>query len=94
MVQQIFFGLWDNPQRTNKETIQCLKCWTDEINCMPKAIVGDETIFQEDFLTSYRTHGIKECPCGLRTPWPNRAKTAVRLFKRQWQLRTKSLEDD
>ena len=29
-----------------------------------------------------------------KTPWPNRAETAVRLFKRQWQLMTKSLEDD
>ena len=61
---------------------------------MPKAIVGDEAFFQEDFLTYYRTHGIKECPCGSRTPWPIRAETAVRLFKRQWQLMAKSLEDD
>ena len=33
----------------NKETIQCLRCWTDENNCMPKAIVGDEAFFQEAF---------------------------------------------
>ena len=46
-------------------------------------------------LTYYRrTHGIKECPCGARTPWPNRAETAVSFFNRQWQLMTKSLEDD
>ena len=88
--------LWATAQSSlnNKETIQCLRNWTDENNCMPKAIVGDEAFFSEDFLTSYRTHGIKECPCGARTPWPNRAETAVRLFKRQWQLMTKSLEDD
>eukprot|EP00435_Cladocopium_sp_Y103_P025353 s87_g6.t1 len=55
---------------------------------------GDEAFFQEDFLTYYRTHGIKECPCGSRTPWPNRAESAVRLFKRQWQILVKSLEDD
>ena len=74
-----------------------MRNWTDENNCMPKAnvgYVGDEAFFSEDFLTYYRTHGIKECPCGARTPWPNRAETAVRLFKRQWQLMTKSLEDD
>ena len=82
--------LWATAQSSpsNKETIQCLRCWTDENKCMPKAIVGDEAFFQEDFLTYYRTHGIKECPCGARTPWPNRAETAVRLFKRQWQLMT------
>ena len=29
-----------------------------------------------------------------RVPWPSRAETAVRLFKQQLQLMTKSLEDD
>ena len=60
---------------------------------MPKAIVGDEVFFT-NFLTYYRTHGIKECSCGSRTPWPNRAESAVRLFKRQWQIMSKNLEDD
>ena len=88
--------LWATAQNSlnNKETIQALRLWTDEHNCMPKAIVGDEAFFQEDFLTYYRTHGIKECPCGSRTPWPNRAESAVRLFKRQWQIMFKNLEDD
>ena len=73
--------LWATAQSSlnNKETIQCLRNWTDENNCMPTAIVGDEAFSSEDFLTYYRTHGIKECPCGARTPWPNRAETAVRL---------------
>ena len=85
--------LWATAQSSlsNKETIQALRLWSDENNCMPKAIVGDDAFFQEDFLTYYRTHGFKECPCGSRTPWPNRTETAVRLFKRQWQLMTKSL---
>ena len=88
--------LWATAQSSlnNKETIQALRLWTGENNCMPKAIVGDEAFFKDDSLTYYRTHGIRECPCGLRTPWPNRAETAVRLFKRQWQLMTKSLEDE
>ena len=88
--------LWATAQNSlnNKQTIQALRLWTDEHNCMPKAIVGDEAFFQEDFLTYYRTHGIKECPCGSRTPWPNRAESAVRLFKRQWQIMSKNLEDD
>ena len=87
---------WATAQNSlnNKEAIQALRLWTGEHNCMPKAIVGDEAFFREDFLTYYRTHGIKECPCGSRTPWPNRAESAVRLFKRQWQIMSKDLEDD
>jgi len=75
--------LWATAQtsQSNKETIQALRSWTDENNCMPKAIAGDEAFFQEECLTYYRTHGIKECPCGSRTPWPNRVESAVRLFK-------------
>ena len=44
--------LWAMAQNSlnNKETIQALRLWTDEHNCMPKAIVGDEAFFQEDFL--------------------------------------------
>ena len=53
--------LWATAQSSlsNKETIQALGLWTDENNCMPEAIVGDEAFFQEDFLTYYRIHGIK-----------------------------------
>ena len=85
--------LWATAQTSlrNKETIQALRLWTDENHCLPEAIAA---FFQEDFLTSYRTHGIKECPCGSRTPWPNRAESAVRLFKRQWQIMSKNLEGD
>ena len=88
--------LWATAQSSlsNKETIQALRLRTDENNCMPEAIVGDEAFFQVDFLTYYRTSGVKECPCGSRTPWPNRAETAVRRFKRQRQILSKSLEDD
>ena len=88
--------LWATSQTSlsNKETIQALRLWTDENHCMPKAIVGDEAFFQENCLTYYRAQGIKECPCGSRTPWPNRAESAVRLFKRQWQIMSKNLEDD
>ena len=83
--------LWAAAQSSlnNKETIQALRLWSDENNCMPKAVVGDEAFFQEDFLTYYRTHGIKECPCGSRTPWPNRAESAVTLFKRPMALHAK-----
>ena len=62
--------LWATAQSSlsNEVTIQALRSRTDENNCKPKAVVGDEAFSQEDFLTYYRTHGIKECPCGSRTP--------------------------
>ena len=50
-------------------------------------------MFLEDFQAYFRFHGIKECPCGPRTPWPNRAETAVRLFKKQWNIMKNDLED-
>ena len=59
-----------------------------------KAIVGDEAFFSDEFNEHYKFHGIKALPCGPRTPWPNRAETAVRLLKRQWSLMTESLEGD
>jgi len=88
--------LWAMAQSSlsNKENIQAPRLRTDENHCMPIAVVGGEAFSQEDFRTYYRTHGIKECPCGSRTPWPNRAESAVRLFKRQWQIMSKKLEDD
>ena len=42
----------------------------------------------------YKFHGIKGLPCGPRTPWPNRAETAVRLFKKQWNLTATSFKGD
>ena len=33
-------------------------------------------------------------PCGPRTPWPHRAETAVRLFKRTWSIMAKALADE
>ena len=77
-----------------KETLVHLREWNEQNNCIPKAIVGDEAFFSDEFNEYYKFHGIKALPCGPRTPWPNRAETAVRLFKRQWSLMTQSLEED
>ena len=43
--------LWATAQSSmnNTETIQALRLWTDENNCMPKAVVGDEAFFQKTF---------------------------------------------
>ena len=58
------------------------------------AIVGDEAFFSDEFNEYYKFYGIKGLPCGPRTPWPNRAETALRLFKKQWTTMAMSLEGD
>jgi len=47
-----------------------------------------------DFQKFYRCHGIKPIAIEPRTPWPNRAETAVRLFERQLALMTKYLAEE
>ena len=37
------------------------------------------------WMTFWKTHGVKTMPTGRATPWPNRAETAGRLFKRQYE---------
>ena len=89
--------LWATAQNSldKKETLTHLRLWNEQNNCIrPKAIVGDEAFFSDEFLEYYKFHGIKDLPCGPRTPWPNRAETAVRLFKKQWTIMAMSLEGD
>ena len=87
---------WASAQNSldKKETLTHLQAWNEQNNCIPKAIVGDEAFFSDEFLEYYKFHGIKDLPCGPRTPWPNRAETAVRLFKKQWTIMALSLEGD
>ena len=88
--------LWATAQNSldKKETLTHLRSWNEQNNCIPKAIVGDEAFFSDELLEYYKFHGIKDLPCGPRTPWPNRAETAVRLFKKQWTIMAMSLEGD
>ena len=76
------------------ETLGAFRLWIDENNCMPKGIVGDQAFFTDPFMDFYRFHGISPYPCGPRTPWPNRAETAVRLFKRAWVHMAKALTEE
>eukprot|EP00439_Symbiodinium_sp_Y106_P029911 s6839_g3.t1 len=73
------------------ETLGAFRQWTEENNCVPKGIVGDQAFFTPQFMSYYKFHGITPYPCGPRTPWPNRAETAVRLFKRTWSIMAKAL---
>ena len=86
--------LWATAQNSldKKETLTHLRAWNEQNNCIPKAIVGDEAVCSDEFNEYYKFHGSKGLPCGPRTPWPNRAETAVRLFKKQWTIMATSLE--
>ena len=76
------------------ETLGAFRLWTEENNCIPKGIVGDQAFFTEPYMEYYKFHGIAPYPCGPRTPWPNRAETAVRLFKRTWSIMAKAFADE
>ena len=79
--------LWATAQNSfaKKETLVHHREWHEQNNCIPKAIVGDEAFFSDEFNEYYKFYGIQALPGGPRTPWPNR------VFKRQWSLMTKSL---
>ena len=69
------------------ETLNSLRGWIDAHHCVPKSIVADMAFVNgADFISFYRSHNIRPIPTGPRTPWPNPAETAVRLFKRQFRL--------
>ena len=44
-------------------------------SCKPKSVMADMAFFTPSWMTFWKTYG----------PWPNRAETAVRLFKRQYE---------
>ena len=69
-----------------EETISALRLWTVDNNCVPKRVVGDTAFFTPDFEKCYKRPNIAQYPCGPRSAWPNRAETAVRLFKKTWAL--------
>ena len=49
------------------ETLGVFRQWTEENNCVPKGVVGDQAFFTDQFMAYYKFHGI--APCGPRTPW-------------------------
>ena len=91
--------LWATTLRSleARETLGAFRKWTEESNCVPKVIVGDQSVFTDQVMASCTFHGITQItpsPCGPRTPWPNRAETAVRLFNRRWSIMAKALADE
>ena len=76
------------------ETLDAFRHWIEENNYMPTGIVGGQAFFTDPFMDFYRFHGVAPYPCGPRAPWPNRAETAVRLFKRAWVHMAKALTEE
>ena len=71
------------PSKDDEDAMRCIRTWMDNYQCRPKSIVGDMAFMGDRWQAFYSHYGIKPVPLGPRTPWPNRAETAVRLFKRQ-----------
>ena len=71
------------PSKDDEDAQACVLEWMDNYQCWPQTIVGDMAFMGEHWQRFYNHRGIKPIALGPRTPWPNRAETAVRLFKRQ-----------
>ena len=68
---------------TEPVTQDLFREWMHIHSCKLKWEVADMAFFTPSWMTFWKTHGVKTMPTGRATPWPNRAETAVRLFKRQ-----------
>ena len=76
------------------ETLGAFRQWTEENNCVPNGIVGVQAFLNDQFMAYYKFHGVSPYPCGPRTLWPNRAQTAVHLYKRTFSIIAKALADE
>ncbi len=82
------------PNKTAKLTLRAFREWMDTHNCRPKHVFGDMAFFEPEFMNFWNFHSIKPIVTGPQTPWPNRAETAIRLFKRQWVLLHDLIRED
>ena len=79
--------LWGATQQEGTEPVtqDLFREWMHVHSCKPRWVVADMAFFTPSWMTFWKTHGVKTMPTGRATPWPNRAETAVRLFKRQYE---------
>ena len=79
--------LWGATQQEGTEPVtqDLFREWMHVHSCKPKWVVADMAFFTPSWMVFWKTHGVKTMPTGRATPWPNRAETAVRLFKRQYE---------
>ena len=88
--------IWATPlqNKTAKVTLRAFRDWMDTHNCRPKHVFGDMAFFEPEFMNFWNFHNVKPIVTGPQTPWPNRAETAIRLFKRQWILLSDLTRED
>ena len=80
--------------KSEEETIGYLMDYFDLFQLNPKYIVGDQGFSGQILEAFYNRKGIRFITLGPQTPWPNRAETAVRLFKEQVKLTFEAVRAD
>ena len=79
------------PQKDSQgnTTLEVMEQAMTNLHATPKTIVGDMAFHTPIFSKWYSFHGIKPMCTGPYTPWPNRAETAIRLFKQAMNIMLK-----
>ena len=87
--------LWCTVQRNREAetTVEAIREWMENFSCVPKSICADMAFQTPEFKRFFTFHNINPIATGPRTPWPNRAETAVRLFKKTFKILVKSLKN-
>ena len=68
--------------KTDVEPLKFFKEYVSTYYIQPKYVVGDGAFMGLDWKQYYQHFDIRPVTLGAMTPWPNRAETVVRLFKR------------
>ena len=59
--------------------------FSDVVFMITVRVVADMAFYTLYWVTFWNLHGVKVMPTDRATPWPNRAETAVKLFKSQYE---------
>ena len=82
------------PSKDEHHVQSILRDWMASQNCRPKVIFADMAFSVGTWPQFYNYHGIQSMNPGPRTPWPNRAEAAIRLFKRMLSLFLVGVSED
>ena len=75
------------------ESIKLFKEYLENYQLQPRYVVADRAFMTPAWEHVYQRLDIRPITLGPMTPWPNRAETANRLFKKQGNLMIGSLHD-